>query len=106
MSDLMTIQKFPVIKRKYNTRNITEIPWIVAERCYRNYSGWQDQSLERIAERGGFAETELDRYAPGWEYEAKMYTARNHVAFLLSCVMCKETLSDDEINSIRESIRD
>lgn len=37
------------------------IPWAVAEMAYQSYSAWfgTEQSLERLAERGGFGREEL-----------------------------------------------
>lgn len=63
-------ERFPVIlSRNERVAGLPEsIPWEVAERAYRAYSAryGTDQSLERIAERGGFGAGELDVFAPGW----------------------------------------
>ncbi|CAM3463382.1 hypothetical protein COSO111634_16555 [Corallococcus soli] len=47
------------------------IPWSLAERAYADYSRryGTSQSLERLAERGGFGPTELDVHVPGWRKE-------------------------------------
>jgi len=37
----------------------TYIPWWLAEEAYKNYNCQDSQSLERIAERGGFGREEL-----------------------------------------------
>lgn len=37
----------------------TNIPWWVAEIAHQEYAKYHDQSLERIAERGGFGWLEL-----------------------------------------------
>lgn len=44
------------------------IPWAIAEEAYLDYSKryGTDQSLERLAQRGGFAPDELDQHRPGW----------------------------------------
>lgn len=44
------------------------IPWWLAEEAYAVYSGryGTSQSLERLAERGGFSAGEMDMFAPGW----------------------------------------
>lgn len=49
------------------------IPWSLAERAYIDYSRryGTNQSLERLAERGGFGPTELDEHVPGWREEMK-----------------------------------
>lgn len=47
----------------------TACSWADAERAYaayrREYPG-ASQSLERLAERGGFGRSEMDLFAPGW----------------------------------------
>jgi xanthine/CO dehydrogenase XdhC/CoxF family maturation factor len=47
------------------------IPWEVAEIAYRAYAKryGTDQSLERLAERGGLAKSELDVLHPSWREE-------------------------------------
>lgn len=44
------------------------IPWSVAELAYADYAAryGYDQSLERLAERGGFDPREMDQHLPGW----------------------------------------
>jgi hypothetical protein len=46
------------------------IPWSLAERAYEGYvkrcGGSASQSLQRLAERGGFYASEMDEFAPGW----------------------------------------
>lgn len=46
------------------------IPWAVAEAAYQGYSRRNrgTQTLERMAERGGLHETELDEFIPSWRY--------------------------------------
>ena len=50
----------------------TRIPWSTAEKAYSVYAGryGRGQSIERIAERGGFYAEELDDLFPGWREEA------------------------------------
>ena len=56
---------FPVQKsRRYGKPHPTSIPWSVAELAYSQYH--HDQSLERLAERGGFGPGEMDMYCPDW----------------------------------------
>lgn len=44
------------------------VPWAVAELAYEAYAAryGRAQSLERMAERGGFGHGEMDLFAPGW----------------------------------------
>lgn len=54
-----------------NPSPTTRIPWSIAERAYASYAAryGHDQSLERLAERGGFSTGEMDMFAPGWREE-------------------------------------
>jgi hypothetical protein len=49
----------------------TQIPWSVADKAYSVYSAryGKGQSLERLAERGGFNAVEMDEYYPPWRDE-------------------------------------
>lgn len=50
------------------TRPPGTVPWGVAELAYAAYVArfGRSQSLERLAERGGFGHGEMDLFAPGW----------------------------------------
>jgi len=50
----------------------TRIPWSIADKAYSAYrANYGDgQSLERLAERGGFCPEEMDLFYPAWEQEA------------------------------------
>lgn len=60
------VKTFPVMLKPYHRRLL--IPWAVAEEAYAVYSSkyGTQQSLERIAERGGFHEQEMDDFVPNW----------------------------------------
>lgn len=47
------------------------IPWEIADKAFMRYSAryGKDQSLERIAERGGFGWCEMDLFYPAWREE-------------------------------------
>lgn len=49
----------------------TRVPWSVAEKAYAVYSAryGRDQSLERMAQRGGFGNSEMDMFHPTWREE-------------------------------------
>ena len=61
------MKQFPLLHDPRN-RGPRSVPWGVAERAYQEYARryGRSQSLERLAERGGFSEGELDALAPGW----------------------------------------
>lgn len=53
------------------THGIRRIPRAIAEEAYAAYakeypSSARRQSLDRLCERGGFGEGELDDFVPGW----------------------------------------
>lgn len=56
---------------------LASVPWHVAERAYEEYARryGRSQSLEQLAQRGGFGLGELDMFYPGWR-EAAEATAR------------------------------
>lgn len=48
------------------------IPWDIAEKAYGAYAAryGSGQSIERMAERGGFSNSEMDLFYPAWREEA------------------------------------
>lgn len=63
----------------------TLIPWSVADLAYSGYSSdySRDQSLERMAERGGFGPGEMDKYCPDWRERCnEITTLRARIAEL------------------------
>ncbi|MBZ4373250.1 hypothetical protein [Corallococcus sp. AS-1-6] len=64
----------PVINKDIKAGLHRTTPWSLAERAYADYSRryGTDQSLERIAQRGGFESTELDMFVPGWRAELEL----------------------------------
>lgn len=64
-----------------------QIPWPVAEKAYSVYAGLygKSQSLERLAERGGFSGGEMDQLYPEWRDEV------SEIAALRSALTARET---------------
>lgn len=58
-------------ERVFPIQGGSPIPWAVAERAYEAYSKQygSGQTLERLAERGGFGVGEMDRLYPQWRDE-------------------------------------
>ncbi len=58
------------------TPHPTMIPWAVADKAYAVYRGryGAQQTLERLAERGGFSAGEMDDFYPGWREEVALVT--------------------------------
>ncbi len=48
--------------------NLGHISWALADEAYPAYSedGGRGQTIERMAQRGGWSPGELDEYRPGW----------------------------------------
>ena len=66
MSDERT---FPIQRGERGVKpHPTRIPWHVADLAYSVYSArfGTSQSLERLAERGGFGPEEMDMFLPDW----------------------------------------
>jgi len=59
---------FPLQTQRGALPGPVQIPWSVAEIAYGKYVSLygKGQSLERLAERGGFGWAEMDELNPGW----------------------------------------
>ncbi|WNG57385.1 hypothetical protein F0U59_23425 [Archangium gephyra] len=59
---------FPLQADRVAKPGPVSIPWPVAERAWAAYSAryGRDQSVERLAQRGGFSWGEMDELFPGW----------------------------------------
>jgi hypothetical protein len=62
---------FPIMYSRGDHPGPIAIPWHIAEAAYSAYSArhGSDQSLERLAERGGFGASEMDDLHPSWRSE-------------------------------------
>ena len=60
------VRPFPI--NQPSSEYKTTISWWVAKKVYKGYSKeyGTTQSLERMGERGGFSEAEMDRFYPEW----------------------------------------
>lgn len=69
-TDAVAERKFPLLN------GAGTIPWSIAERAYRVYANQygDSQSLERLAERGGFDVTEMDALYPKWQDDCSAIT--------------------------------
>lgn len=65
-------RRFPVMASRGPVA-VGSVPWSIAEEAYMVYAAryGNRQSLERLAERGGFSEGELDELRPGWRPVAR-----------------------------------
>lgn len=67
------LRMFPIqVSREKDVRPYPfQIPWNVAEMAYCVYASRYgiDQSLERLAQRGGFHPGEMDEFYPNWREE-------------------------------------
>ena len=67
----MSERIFPIQPFRGAAPHPTSIPWSIADKAHSVYRArhGSNQSLERIAERGGFGPTEMDDLLPGWRDE-------------------------------------
>jgi hypothetical protein len=72
----MTTREFPIQTERGAAPHPLLIPWSVAEKAYSVYAAryGRSQSLERLAERGGFGPSEMDEFLPGWRDEVSEIT--------------------------------
>lgn len=65
-------KRFPIQHERGAAAHPLSIPWALAEEAYSVYAArfGSSQSLERLAERGGFAPSEMDELRPGWREAA------------------------------------
>ena len=85
------------------TRTTMRIPWALAEEAYVEYAKryGSGQTLERIAERGGWYVEEMDMLRPGWREldrelvvlkaerdEARQWVRDLHSGMWINCVYC------------------
>lgn len=67
--DAMSSEKlFPIQTQRGAEPHPLRIPWSIAELAYSVYAAsyGRGQSLERLADRGGFGPDEMDMFLPGW----------------------------------------
>ncbi len=81
--EAVLLAQFPIIPDRRRDSTVAphpmKVPWSVAELAYSVYMrrGGGDQSLERLAERGGFGAVEMDMFLPDWrERVATMLAAQ------------------------------
>ena len=76
----MDTRTFPIQSDYRDTKaHPTTIPWEVADKAYAVYRGryGSQQTLERLAERGGFSGGEMDEFYPGWRDEVSGIAVRD-----------------------------
>jgi hypothetical protein len=68
-------RRFPIQTQQGSAPHPTSIPWAIADEAYSIYSAkyGRDQSLERLAERGGFGPDEMDTFLPGWRARVRAH---------------------------------
>ncbi len=62
-------KRFPLqVERRYEKDPRGSIPWEIAEQAYLVYASryGKSQTLERLAERAGFSNGEMDMFLPNW----------------------------------------
>jgi hypothetical protein len=94
-----TPRLFPIQSQRGAAPHPLLIPWSVAEKAYSVYSAQfgRGQSLERLAERGGFGPGEMDMYVPGWRDECSeiVRLLASHAALVAACEAAIPFLESD-----------
>ena len=69
---MKTRKLFPIQSERGAQAHPTRIPWSVADKAYSVYraDNGNGQSLQRLAERGGFCPSEIDLLFPRWREES------------------------------------
>lgn len=63
----MNEKMFPIQAQHGATAHPLQIPWSIAELAYSVYHArYPGQTLERLAQRGGFGPGEMDDFLPDW----------------------------------------
>lgn len=77
MAEAIPPRMFPLQASRTAPAGPRQIPWQVAEIAYGEYSRLygSSQSLDRLAERGGFGWCEMDAFYPGWRTDVDERTA-------------------------------
>lgn len=82
----MSDRTFPILRgsgRDNDKPHPTSIPWSIADLAYSVYSAryGHGQSLEGLAQRGGFGAREMDEFVPDWrERSSEVTELRNRLA--------------------------
>lgn len=65
---------FPIQLQRGARAHPTSIPWEVADLAFSVYAAQYGtgQSLERLAERGGFSPSEMDEFLPDWRKRCEL----------------------------------
>lgn len=111
----MNEKLFPIQSERGAAPHPTQIPWPIAELAYSVYSAryGRDQSLDRLARRGGFGPNEMDIFLPDWRDRCdKILQLTRAVKDLrLLCVRTARAKDDDQraelighANRIAESV--
>ncbi len=75
-------KEFPIIASPNVKAHPLRIPWSIAELAYSRYSARYEtyQSLQRLAERGGFHANEMDCFVPDWRDQCNEITLWKQLA--------------------------
>ena len=78
----MSNKQFPIQLERNAAPHPLTIPWSIAELAYSVYASkyGNSQSLERLAERGGFAPSEMDEFLPDWRLREEVEQLRKELA--------------------------
>lgn len=102
------VKSFPLQRDRESKPGPVSIPWAIAEEAYQAYAQrfGTSQSLERLAERGGFAWGEMDLFLPGWRERVDLLTSLRQEVELLDAEVKRQSYalrfgSTDEVKNER-----
>lgn len=77
---------FPIQPQRGAAPHPTSVPWEIADLAWSVYSATygREQTLERLAERGGFYPGEMDTFLPDWRERCD---SRAELRAILECLL-------------------
>lgn len=96
--------EFPLQTNRQGQPGPVSVPWVVAERAWARYSQLygRDQSVEHLAQRGGFSWGEMDDLFPGWRGAVDEWV---NLRRQLADAQRDASANAHEVESLRASLR-
>lgn len=116
MAETLTENMFPIQTQRGAKAHPLWIPWSVAELAYSVYAGryGKDQSLKRLAERGGFGPNEMDHFLPDWRercdqlivLRSERYSLAKQIQEVLTLLEGEDASERTLMDAVRELLSD
>lgn len=101
---------FPIQSQHGAEPHPLSIPWAIAELAYSAYAAYygRNQSLECLAERGGFSPCEMDLLLPGWrgrcDENEKLREALRDIGRIVHVMRLDQTCKEAQVIEIQQII--